>query len=406
MKFRKFGQVLLVPVVSLGVGLGITSCGQSNTIDFVYVTASKQNPGQISVYQADLLSGALTPIADSPYPSGGRNPVAEVTSPNGKFLYVVNHDDNALVDFGIGTDGKLYPNHTYQTPGTFPNSVSISADGKFLYVVDFYQQNFTDTNPGPGALVVYQIAADGSLGDPVSQTFTEGGKTTTASYYPVCNAPAGVNVIANGKFVYVVNKSDCVNTGLGSVSAFSVDSSGVLTPVAGSPFPAGTTPNAITSDPTSRFVYVTDGSQNHLIGYIVQSTGILTSMLNGPFKTDVLPDAVVVDPRGLFVYVANYNSSDVSAYAIDQATGNPTQVAGSGSYGTNGAGPSCIIVEPGLGRYVYTTNFLDSTVAGFELNPTTGTLLQTQNTPYTSSGQPTCAAAIPHGNHATQYVQG
>jgi 6-phosphogluconolactonase len=405
MKFRKSGQVLLASVVSLGVGLGITSCGQSNTIDFVYVTASKQNPGQISVYQADRLSGALTPIADSPYPSGGRNPIAEVTSPDGKFLYVVNHDDNALVAFGIGTDGKLYPTHTYQTPGTFPDAISISADGKLLFVVDNFQPNFTVTNTGPGDLVVYPINADGSLGSPASQTFSVAGVATTASFYPVCNTPIGVNVIASGGFVYVVNKSDCVNTQLGSISAFAVDSSGVLTPVAGSPFAAGTAPNAIASDPTSRFLYVTDGSQNQLIGYIIQSTGIISAMINGPFKTDVLPDAVVVDPRGAFVYVANFNANDVSAYAIDQTSGNPTQVAGSGSFGT-GTGPTCVIVEPGLGRYVYTSNFLDNTVSGLELNPSTGTLIQVQNTPFLSSGQPTCAAAIPHGNHAVQHVQG
>src|SRR5882672_5990001 len=115
MKFRKSGQVLLAAAVSLGVGLGITSCGQSNTVDFLYVTANKQNPGQISVYYVDQLSGALSQIKDSPYSSGGKNPVAAVTSPNGKNLYVINQDDNTLVQFGIGTDAKLYQSHTYNT---------------------------------------------------------------------------------------------------------------------------------------------------------------------------------------------------------------------------------------------------------------------------------------------------
>ena len=116
MKFSKSGQALLAIAVSIGIGLGITSCGESNTIDYLYVTGSKNNPGQISVYLVDQLSGALTRIKDSPYNSGGRNPVAEITSPNGKNLYVLNHDDNTLVDFAIGTDAKLYPQHTYNTP--------------------------------------------------------------------------------------------------------------------------------------------------------------------------------------------------------------------------------------------------------------------------------------------------
>src|ERR1700748_3541871 len=138
MKFRKTGQGLLAAAVSLGVALGITSCGQSNTIDYLYVTASKNNPGQISVYRVDSESGALTQIPDSPYPSGGRNPVAAVTSPNGNNLFVINHDDNRIVQFAIGTDGKLYPQQTCNTPGAEPVQLAINTAGTFLYVVDFY----------------------------------------------------------------------------------------------------------------------------------------------------------------------------------------------------------------------------------------------------------------------------
>ena len=53
MKLSRTGQALLAAAVSIGIGLGLTSCGQSNTIDYVYVTASKQEPGQISVYRID-----------------------------------------------------------------------------------------------------------------------------------------------------------------------------------------------------------------------------------------------------------------------------------------------------------------------------------------------------------------
>ena len=57
MKLSKLGRILLASVVSLGLGFGATACGPSNTIDFLYVTASKQNPGQISVYKVDSQAG-------------------------------------------------------------------------------------------------------------------------------------------------------------------------------------------------------------------------------------------------------------------------------------------------------------------------------------------------------------
>jgi 6-phosphogluconolactonase (cycloisomerase 2 family) len=94
--------------------------------------------------------------------------------------------------------------------------------------------------------------------------------------------------------------------------------------------------------------------------------------------------------------VANYAANDVNAYSIN-ASANPglTPV---GTYGT-GTGPTCVFVEPARGAYVYTTNFLDSTITGLNLSPTNGTLAPVQNTPFLAAGQPTCIAATPHGTN-------
>ena len=402
MKLRKTGQALLAAAVSVGIGLGLTSCGQSNTIDYLYVTASKQEPGQISVYQVDLISGALTQIAESPYPSGGRNPVAEVTSPNGANLYVVNHDDNTIVEFAIGTDAKLYPQHTYQTPGTEPNAIAINQAGTLLFVVDTYEPTYSDPNPGPGDLVVFPINSDGSLGTPVANG--------NLPYWPLEFAPSTVNVTANGNFVYVANANTNNPTAAGqrgTVSAFSVGSGGALTPVYSSPSAlpyAGVQPSASASDPTSRFLYVTDAASNELYAYTIGSNGALAPLTNGPFATGVYPDGITIDPTGQYIYVSNYNSNTISAYQISPSTGTPSALAGGTTYTTK-TGPTCIIVEPAFGRFVYTANFLDSSVTGYQLNPNNGTLVGTENSPYPSAGQPTCAAAVTHGNHPGQHVQ-
>lgn len=402
MKFSKTGQALLAAAVSIGIGLGITSCGQSNTIDYLYVTANKNNPGQISVYRVDQESGALTQIPDSPYPSGGRNPVAEVTSPNGANLYVVNHDDNTIVEFAIGTDAKLYPQHTYNTPGTEPNAIAINQAGTLLFVVDYYQATYSDANPGPGALVVYPINKDGSLGASIANG--------NLPYWPIEFAPSTVNVTFNGSFVYVANANTNNPTAAnqrGTISAFSVGSDGTLTPLYGSssalPY-AGVQPSASASDPTSRFLYVTDAASNELYAYTIGTNGILTPLINGPFATGVYPDGITINPSGTYIYVANYNDNNISAYAITPSTGAPSGLAGGTIYATK-TGPTCIIVEPAFGRYLYTANFLDSSITGYKLNPNSGALTGTENSPYPSAGQPTCAAAVSHGNHPGEHVQ-
>jgi 6-phosphogluconolactonase (cycloisomerase 2 family) len=393
MKFSKFGRVALVSVVSLGLGFGVIACGPSNTIDFLYVTSSKNNPGQINVYKVDSEAGALIPIPDSPYGSGGRNPVADVTSANGKNLYVVNHDDNTVVEFAIGTDGKLYPQQTCNMPGSFPTQLAINKAGTYLYVVETYQPNFSTNIPGPGALVVFPINATGGLG--ATGSLCTPVANGTKGYFPVGMNPVSVNVLASGSNVYVANQTDA------TLSAFAVQSDGTLTTLA--TYPVGVAPNATASDPTSKFLYVTDGAANQMIGFLVQTNGSLIAMQT-PFKTDNLPDAVQVDPRGTYVYVANYNANNVSAYTIDRGTGNATQISGSTTYAVD-AGPTCILVEPAEGRYVYTSNFLGNTVSGLFLNPSTGALSAVQNTPFKAAGQPTCSAAITHGNHSVETVQ-
>jgi 6-phosphogluconolactonase len=393
MKFSKLGRIALASVVTLGLEFGVTACGPSNTIDFLYVTSSQQNPGQINVYKVDSQAGALIPIPDSPYSSGGRNPVADVASANGKNLYVVNHDDNTVVEFAIGTDGKLYPQQTCNMPGSYPTQLAVNKAGTFLYIVETYQPNFSTSIPGPGALVVFPINANGQLGA-IGSLCTPVANGTSA-FFPLGNNPTGVNVLASGGFVYAVNQSDA------TLSAFQVGSSGALTLIG--TYPVGVAPNALASDPTNKFLYVTDGAANQMIGFLIQLNGTLVNMQT-PFKTDNLPISVQVDPRGIYVYVSNYNANDVSAFTIDRGTGNATQISGAAAYAVD-AGPICVLIEPAEARFVYTANFLGNTVSGLALNPATGALSATQNTPFKAAGQPTCSAAITHGNHAIEVVQ-
>ena len=222
MKFSKFGRATLAAVLSLGVATIFTACGTyHDTVDYVYVTNSKNNPGQINVY---LLRTEFRP-ADPRSPILPIPPEAEILSAWSprrtlKYLYVINHDENTIVEFGIGTDAKLYPQHTYNTPGTFPNAIAINSTGTLLFVTDTYQPQYTAANPGPGALVVYPINSDGSLGSPVPDG--------NLSYYPLSLGetnvlnPTAMNVLtltpsgsttAGGTFVYVASQNS--TTGLG-----------------------------------------------------------------------------------------------------------------------------------------------------------------------------------------------
>src|ERR1035438_9099343 len=78
MKFTKFGKALLMSALSVGVALGITSCVQSYTVGFLYVTGTvtSQSTGNgiISGFKVDHNTGNLVPIVGLPISSGGANP--------------------------------------------------------------------------------------------------------------------------------------------------------------------------------------------------------------------------------------------------------------------------------------------------------------------------------------------
>lgn len=420
MRLNKMGRAGLASVLSLAM-IGVTACSRDYVLAYLYVTTAKPLAGGslnggVSAFAVDYQSGSLTPLADSPVPAGN-NPVALVASPNSLYLYVVNQNDSNVSVYSIGTDGKLYNQQTVNVTGSTPTAVAIDAAGAFLYVTFKYQlgptgqQLYSPASPGPGGVTIFPITgSNGKLGTP-STVLVGNNPVGIVVSKPQINTPAA-------SFVYVIDQETRANgSPIGVALGFSENlSTGALTPVPGTViatpaggktvatgYGAGTTPSAIAEDPSARFVYITDQASNQLYGYLTATSGALTPMPNAPFSTGLLPVGVTVDPRGKYLYVANASSSTVGAYAINEATGTPTGSVGSASTTTD-TNPTCVTIDPALGTYLYTSNLLASDVTALQLNANNGGLQQVQNTPFPTSGLPTCAVAVANGSHPTQLI--
>ena len=81
-----------------------------------------------------------------------------------------------------------------------------------------------------------------------------------------------VYVSAYDKSAYNPGGTTTSNANPGWVFGYAVGSGGALTAASGSPYQAGVKPSALATDPTSRFVFVTDFASNDLIGYTVLSS--------------------------------------------------------------------------------------------------------------------------------------
>jgi len=370
-------------IASLAMACGLTACTRDYTLAYLYVTTAKVSPGVINQYSVDYQSGAIVQIG-TPV-TAGVNPVASVAAPNATTIYVVNQGSSNVQEFAVGGDGTLTSKNTYATTGNTPTAIAIDPAGKFLFVTCTYQGSATS---GAGALSVFPVNADNSLGTPTNIN--------------IGNNPVGVAVANFNPTVYVVDQEPATTP---QVLAFSENATtGALTPVSGTTatagFPAGVQPSAIAEDPTGRFVYVTDKAANQLIGYLVVTGGGLQPMVNGPFATGLYPVALLTDPRGEYVYVANFNAHSISAYTLDVHSGTPSAVAGSAV--TTDPGPVAIALDPALGIYLYTANSQGASVTAEQLNASTGVLTTVQNSPFPASGDPTSVVIVANGSHPTQ----
>jgi 6-phosphogluconolactonase (cycloisomerase 2 family) len=202
----------------LPVGDGTLSTrGIATSVDGRFVFVGTGDP-------ADPAPGALTTLAvradhtlelRSTAPIGPGALGVGVT-PNGRFVYVAVSGDDEIQPFRIAPDGRLRPLPAASAPD-LPASAEVGGAGRYLFVtVPAFDAG------APKGVWVFTIRADGTL-RPVSNAPTAAG-----------GAPAWPAATPDARLLYVTNEDTS-----GKVFGFDVAVTGALTPLAGSPFPAG-----------------------------------------------------------------------------------------------------------------------------------------------------------------------
>jgi 6-phosphogluconolactonase len=316
---------------------------------FAYVANNASN--DVSGYTINASTGALTPMAGSPF-AAGLGPASVAVDPSGKFTYVVNNVSKNVSGYTIDpSTGELTSVGSFPA-GLLPFSMAVDPSGKFAYVA----------NAG-------EITADSNVSGYKINSSTGALTAIPGSPFPAGRLLFSVAVDPSGKFAYVANAF------FSNVSGYTIDqSTGALTPIAGSPFAAGSFPVSVAMDPTGKFAYVANSGDNNVSGYTInQSTGALTPIAGSPFAAGTGPFSVTVDPSGKFVYVANLSPSSlrgtVSGYTIDPSTGALTDI---GNFRA-GLLPISVAVDPS-GTLAYVVNNGSNSVSGYTINQSTGVL--------------------------------
>lgn len=393
MKLRSLAYLALV--VSL---FGLTACSSKSSSSssttsgtgILYLTA--QGNATISAFSVNLSSGGLGGPGSSL--GTGAVPFAIAVSSAVNALFVSNSGANNLSSYTVNSDGSLTAVSGTTATGATPMGVAIDPAGKFLFVAN--QGTFQD--PTSGTISAFSIQGTTLTLVKGSPFPTEMPGDTTGS------GPVSVAVSASGKYVYAANQF--ANT----VAAFSVDSaSGALTRLGASPYSVGTSPSGLVISPNGGFLYVANTGSSNVSAFAVcdvivtsctnvnSPDGSLTPVSGSPFPAGGGPVAIAFDPAFSFAYVLDKQSDQVSEYSYGSGSGVLTPL--SPATISTGATPTSIAVRSGatgtnIGNtttnptdFVYVANNGANTVSIFTLNTTTG-LLNVSGMPFTTFDNP------------------
>jgi 6-phosphogluconolactonase (cycloisomerase 2 family) len=428
MKFMKFGKALLMVALSVGVVLSVTSCVQSYTVGFLYVTgtatAQSSGSGIISGFKIDHNTGQLTPVNGLPISSGGANPGRAVLLLGSRFLYVLNRGANAqggsvcttanpcgssnITQFAVGGNGILTPVETFYTQGINPIRLFADASGAFLFVLDHDSPSNAACALALGAsaktcgdITVFSINSSTGRLQLVVNAQVTAANGAALTYFPVPANPIDF-VLSAG---YIVTLSGTPATGDSVFPYTEALATGQLTVTQNSAQPLNIAQaSAIQSG--SSYLYVLDDepitangatSPSQILPFSVGTGGALQPQIGGIVPDDPTlsnPNYLLVESKGKFVYVANQGNnisttntqSGLAGYVIDPSTHVLSFIAGE-PFGT-GAGPQCLVEDPS-NQFIYTANFNDSTVTGRVVDSNSGVLtnLRVANS-YSLSGPP------------------
>lgn len=252
-----------------------------------------------------------------------------------------------------------------------PSFLALHPNARVLYAV-----NEVDSFGGQptGAVSAFAIARETGLLTPLNQLASHG------------KSPCYVSLDRTGRTVLVANY------GSGTIATFTVRQNGSLGVAKTIVQHKGQGPNAerqasphahcIVTDPNNKFVVAADlGVDAVLIYKFDERTGsIATAGTRVATKPGAGPRHLAFHPTGRFLYVLNELDSTLGAYAYDAERGslNELQVTAASPGGaTQGNSPADIHVASS-GRFLYSSNRGDDTIAVFAIDGPSGQLTSVQ----------------------------
>jgi 6-phosphogluconolactonase len=339
-------------------------------------TYTRTSSKGIYAYRFDSSTGKAIPIG---LVAETENPSFLAIHPNQRFLYAANEISKyegqpagSVSAFAIDpATHALKPLNRVSSRGSGPCHLAVDKTGKWLFVANY----------NSGSVAAFPIHEDGSLGE-ASAFFQHAGSSVNKERQSGPHAHV-VALSPDNRFVLVAD------LGLDRVFTYRIDSAkGGLAPN-DPPFvklAPGSGPRHVAFRPDAKFVY----SLNEMLSTVttfrydasrgslkeLQTLSTLPKGWNGTSTTA----EIVVHPNGRFVYTSNRGDDSIAIFRIDPSHGTLTFVDRTP---TQGKTPRNFAIDPS-GTFLLAANQDSGSVVTFRIDPKIGRLTPTgdvQNVP-------------------------
>jgi 6-phosphogluconolactonase (cycloisomerase 2 family) len=309
-------------------GLGISSTGMLATLggsplNFSFtptaLTVSRDNKylwvGTVSqIFGFTIASDGTLSAMNSGNALSNANCADMQTSPDGKWLMVLDGSGNGIDLFSIASDGTLSigPNGGigFTASGTVvPKQLRIAPSGGYVI-----------TAMGTAGELYFNFNTTTGILQYLNQTTPPGFTSDNA-----------IAIDSTGTYVYEARSGNSPGLVVNTIA-----SNGVLVPTTSQTYTAGTQPYSVVLDNTGKYVYVANRGDNTISGWSIDVNAKLTAISGSPFASGVAVTSLGADSTGKYIAAAAYSGSpDVTLYGFDSTTAGKLNSVATSSTGTN-----------------------------------------------------------------------
>ncbi|HEY8670587.1 MAG TPA: lactonase family protein [Terriglobales bacterium] len=386
--------LILLITAALASADGPAKTKHKNYVLFVGTYTKNESKG-IYAYRYDGVSGQLKSLGLAAETS---NPSFLTVDRAGKFLYAVNEDgtykgeaSGGLSSFAIDhKTGKLAQINQVSSHGADPCYISLDRSGKFLLVA-----NYTG-----GTVAVFPVLPDGHIGEASSVVKDAGALGPNKERQDAPHAH-WIETSARNRFAYVADLGlDRVliykfDAKTGKLTEGSATASGTPTtkPRADDFFSAtlapGTGPRHVAFSADGNFMYVLGELDSTVTVFANDDKETFRSIqkisaLPGGFSGKNDAAEIAMHPSGKFLYTSNRGDDSIAVFSVAPGTG---QLSVVGTFPAGGKAPRNFVIDP-AGTHLLVANQETGNIVVFSIDPASGRLTPTGQ--IAKTGSPVC----------------